>query len=171
MRLITSFLLECLGYAIGYGFIGVLLFLPYGILGLVLTGDPTGTLFFAGIGYVIGAPIGIGEVFAKRFSPQPPREPPDGKTLFRMLLGFYLGPLLPPWWRVVVAGRMLAEKDFSRQQPGRWKRAVVGALACILLMSFLNLAVDMPADIPVWLLTLGIGAVLGGVAGALTDSI
>lgn len=172
MRAIASCLLECLGYAIGCGIIVALLFLPYGIFGLVITRDPTGTLVFAGLGFVIGVPIGIGEVFSRRFSPRPPLEPPDGKRLFLMLLGFYLGPFLSPWWRVVEVGWILVEKDFSRQQPGRWKRAVVGALAGMVPMTLMNaMTVTTPSEYPWWLLTLGFGAVLGGFAGALTDSV
>jgi hypothetical protein len=82
-----------------------------------------------------------------------------------------------PLSRSMEIGQTIVEKDYAKQRSGRWKRGLVGSVACMLLMGFLFGAAALSEPTPPkpgfmpWLFALfGIAGVAGGIAGALTDS-
>jgi len=182
---IGKFALECVLFAVLFGVGGAILFLPFGIL-VAVSDIARGKTFNWGVwlvpsflGTIIGGVWGVGQVFVDRFSdPLRPKEvnPPLGRSL----ADFYLGSLKPTWWSVIDAGSILANKDWSKQRPGRWNRAVVGAVACMLLMGFLVGAIALGpkggstkvADSAkfAFAFLVGFAGLIGGVLGALTDS-
>src|SRR5262249_55092585 len=70
----------------------------------------------------------------------------------------------------------VAHKDFSEQEPGRWKRGLIAAAACALIPPFLSGCVALVSPMPpapglfpallMLSLVFGLG---GGIAGALSD--
>lgn len=166
---IIGFLLECLGNAVAFGLFGAVLFLPFGILGAVVTWDPVGLLMIAGFGGILGILMGIGQVFVNRFSEQSSAREAEPTSLGNSLLEFYLGPLKPSWWGLVEFGQKIIEKDYSKQKPGRWKLGFVGAVVCMLFVGLLFGAVAMTSPSPPapgltpWILSLiGIAGIAGG---------
>jgi hypothetical protein len=177
---ILHFLARCVLYsAIGAIVCGVL-FLPFGLLGWILTQDVAIVLFPSGFGGLLGALLGIGQVFIEHFSERPPEQEQAGENLAGNLAGFYLGPLKPNWLAVFDIVRWFATKEFTKQKPGRWKRALIGAIGLSLVAGLLIGLValssaargsDAPSLGALAAMLVGPAAVIGAVLGALTDSL
>lgn len=161
-----------------FGFVANLA--PYGLLFWILWGDISVMFGLLGFGLFLGAMAGVGQMFVVHLSdPRFVRTLDDcgsadgGSTeLANLCIGSDLAkPIGLVLW--------LATKDFSESQPGRLNRAFAGAVWASLVVSALVAFTysTMPPGIdtlPVWqsIAALGgLGAAIGGVAGALTDSV
>ena len=174
---ISAFLSECLVNAVCYGLILALFFLPIGIIFGVVSRNPIDMLGITFLGGFLGILMGIGQVFIDRFSEKSldeKRKPEDpGKVLF----DFYFGSLKSPWWNLLELGQKILEKDDSRQRPGRAGRGLIGAVACMILITLLFGCVALtstrgpaPGFAIYFLALLAMAGIAGGIAGALTDS-
>lgn len=177
---ILQFLARCVLYSAIGAIVGGVLFLPFGLLGWILTKEVAAVLFPSGFGGLLGTGFGIGQVFIEYFSERPPEQERAGGNLAGNLAEFYLGPLKPDWLVVFDIARWFATTDFSKQKPGRWKRALIGAIGLSLIAAFLlgfaalNAPVRGP-DAPLLgalaAMLVVPAAVIGAVVGALSDSL
>lgn len=177
VRAVAGFLGNCLEGAIGYGLAVGLLFVPFGALVGLLTRDPWAIPMIALCGGVLGGMLGVGEVIIDRFS-QRPKVDSGGAGLGRTLLGIYAGPLLPSWLGLLEAGHELITRDHSQARPGRWKRGLIGGATLMVLMGLVVGAAVLTSPIdpaPGWgsavVVLIAVAGLIGGVAGALTDSV
>jgi hypothetical protein len=185
-RAILRFLTQCvLDGGIGV-IVGGAMSLPFGLMGWILTKEVIYLAIAGFFGGLIGGLHGIGQVLVEYFSEQA-AEPDQSEenTGWELVSAFYLRPLLGlllgPVYRcleVFEIAKWFATKDFSKQKPGRWKRAVIGAIAMWLFAGFLAfLSVwsspgPVPEELPLAaaaIVSLTFAA-MGAVLGALTDS-
>ena len=82
------------------------------------------------LGGIIGSLMGIGQVIIDQFSDEEPDPHEDPRPTWGLLADFYLGAFSPWWMKVINAMGWVAHKDFSEQEPGRWKRGLIAAAAC-----------------------------------------
>jgi hypothetical protein len=174
---LCGFLARCVLYCARGAIVGAVLFLPFGLVGWILTGEIAVLVFASGVGGLIGALLGIGQVFIEFFSERPPEKERAEESFAAKLAGFYLGPLKPDWLVIFDIARWFGTKDFSEQKPGRLKRALVGAIGFSLVAALLIglVALNFPGrDLSLGALVVMFvvpAGVIGAVLGALTDSL
>jgi hypothetical protein len=170
----------CLLYTVVGALVGGVLFLPFGLLGWLFTSDITALVIASGFGGVIGALFGFAQTFLDYFRKQPAEPEKDEESVGEKAAGFYLGPLKPDWFAIFDVLKWFATKDFSKQKPGRLKRALIGAVGCAAVALFLIVMVSMvsstrsPDALSFGELTLFLvlpAAAIGAILGALSDSL
>jgi hypothetical protein len=153
-----------------------LFFLPFGILFALVTKDLSVLYMIPCLGGILGSLMGIGQVIIEQFSDGEPDPHEESRLTWGLLADFYLGAFSPSWMKIIDAMGWVAHKDFSEQEPGRWKRGLIAAAACALIPPFLIGCVarvshrpPAPGLFPVLLMLSLIFGLGGGIAGALSD--
>ena len=128
-RRISVFCLEWVGAMVVFAIV-VAVFVPFGILFALVTKELSPLYMIPCLGGIIGSLMGIGQVIIDRFSDGEPDPHEESRPTWGQLADFYPGAFSPWWMKVVDAIGWVAHKDFSEQEPGRWKRGLIAAAAC-----------------------------------------
>ena len=175
-RRIARFCLEYVGAMVVFAIVVALFFVPFGVLFALGTKELSALYMIPCLGGIIGSLMGIGQVIIDQFSDEEPDSHEDSRTTWGLLADFSLRASSPWWMKVINAMGWVAHKDFSEQEPGRWKRGLIAAAACALIPPFLSGCVALVSPMPpapglfpallMLSLVFGLG---GGIAGALSD--
>jgi hypothetical protein len=176
-RWIAGLCLELVCATVVFAIVVAMLFVPFGILFALVTKELSGLYMIPCLGGILGSLMGIGQVIIDRFSDGKSDPHEESRPTWGLLADFYLGAFSPSWMKVLEAIGWVANKDFSEQEPGRWKRGLIAAVACALIPPFLFGCVALTSPMPpapglfpaLLILTLAFG-LGGGIAGALSDS-
>ena len=168
-------LLVCIGWTTFFAFCGLICAL--------VTGDWPFMGALTVFGVVAGVLFGIGSIIISVFSSHQEAAEDQASTAAHTVLlgGHVLGalvPILKPLFLIPAALVWLVTKDFRGQQPGRGRRALVGAVVLgllatgLLAVAYLAVGPPPPGGLKVWEAVTGIlvVTVIGAVLGLLSDA-
>jgi hypothetical protein len=179
LKTILWFLGRCLGNALLMAIGMSLVFAVFGLIAWFFSGDSEVILIASIFGMILGALLGIGQVFIKTFGEKPERVKHDnvGAEIAQDLAGRALPPLEPLLF-VYKIFLWFFTTDFKAQRPRRGKRALIGALVlgaiALGMIAFLGSVLEeKPESLTFWqmLWAVPVAAAIGALLGAVSDSL